>query len=76
MATRKGSGLSGVEFTPDEVDVLADALDEYHQAKTYAAGLAVGDERRALYAQAGVASRLLKRASVEEHRLKQAAKSA
>lgn len=71
---RRGRGLEG--FTADEVDVLAGALDEYHQAKTYAAALALGDERRALYEKAGLASRLLKRATVEEGRLKQAAKSA
>lgn len=45
--------------TPEEREVLADALDAFQQAERYGASLTIGAERDRKFGRARVASKLL-----------------
>lgn len=68
MSRATSRGLEREMFTDEEVEVLAEALDEYQQAARYAGGLSNGGDRTAKLRKARVATRLVERAENEQAR--------
>lgn len=66
MTRATSRGIEGETLTDAEIEVLAEALDEYQQAYRYAGGLSSGEDRTDKLRKAGVAGRLLARAENEE----------